>query len=83
MKQVNIEVQQLVQCPTLIYVMFVWSGLMGRFLSLFFLKIPVCAMQMVFMYEISTRLHRAKVSSVILCLWGQSPKLLNMQPPIF
>ena len=28
-----------IQC--LIYVMFVWSGLMGEFLSIFFLKIPV------------------------------------------
>ena len=24
-----------IQCPTLIYVMFVWSGLMGGFLSIF------------------------------------------------
>ena len=31
------------QCPTLVhvYVMFVWSGLMSGFLSIFFLKIPV------------------------------------------
>ena len=29
-----------IQCPTLIYVMFVWSGLMGGFLSILS-KIPV------------------------------------------